>query len=232
MGEAATGELILVVNAGSSSVKCGLYATAGERPTRVAGVHCDIQDDRMRITTLIGDSERIEDLPRTAAASADVPAGNVSPWHTAVAVVLDRAATLAGGRVAAVGHRVVHGGELLARPVVVTPRVLEDLASLVPLAPLHQPQNVAGIRAASAALPKAVQVACFDTAFHHTCPPVATRLAIPRQWHEAGIRRYGFHGLSYESVVCGCRRSRAACPLGRLWPTWGPARACVRSVTA
>ena len=201
MGEAATGELILVVNAGSSSVKCGLYATAGERPTRVAGVHCDIQDDRMRITTLIGDSERIEDLPRTAAASADVPAGNVSPWHTAVAVVLDRAATLAGGRVAVVGHRVVHGGELLARPVVVTPRVLEDLASLVPLAPLHQPQNVAGIRAASAALPKAVQVACFDTAFHHTCPPVATRLAIPRQWHEAGIRRYGFHGLSYESVV-------------------------------
>ena len=79
--------------------------------------------------------------------------------------------------------------------------MLEDLASLVPLAPLHQPQNVAGIRAASAALPKAVQVACFDTAFHHTCPPVATRLAIPRQWHEAGIRRYGFHCLSYESVV-------------------------------
>ena len=206
MGEAATGELILVVNAGSSSVKCGLYATAGERPTRVAGVHCDIQDDRMRITTLIGDSERIEDLPRPAAASADVfagnvPASNVSPWHTAVATVLDRAATLAGDRVAAVGHRVVHGGESLACPVVVTPGVLEDLASLVPLAPLHQPQNVEGIRAAAAALPEAVQVACFDTAFHHTCPPVATRLAIPRQWHEAGIRRYGFHGLSYESVV-------------------------------
>ena len=201
MGEAAAGGRILVVNAGSSSVKCGLYATAGERPTRVAGVHCDIQDDRMRLTTLIGGSERIEDLPRPALASADVSARNVSPWHTALAVVLDRAATLAGGRVAAVGHRVVHGGEFLARPVVVTPRVLEDLASLAPLAPLHQPQNVAGIRAAAAALPEAVQVACFDTAFHHTCPPVATRLAIPRQWHEAGIRRYGFHGLSYESVV-------------------------------
>ena len=184
---------VLVVNAGSSSVKCGLYAATSERPACVAGVHCDIQDDRMRITTLAGGTERIEDLPRPAAAAA--------PWDAARAVVLDRAATLGGGRVAAVGHRVVHGGGRFERPVVVTPEVLGELVALAALAPLHQPQNVAGIRAAARALPEAVQVACFDTAFHHTCPPVATRLAIPRQWHEAGIRRYGFHGLSYESVV-------------------------------
>ena len=181
---------VLVVNAGSSSVKCGLYAATSERPACVAGIHCDIQDDRMRITMLAGGTERIEDLPRPAAAAA--------PWDAALAVVLDRAATLGGGRVAAVGHRVVHGGGRFERPVVVTPEVLGELVALAALAPLHQPQNVAGIRAAARALPEAVQVACFDTAFHHTCPPVATRLAIPRQWHEAGIRRYGFHGLSYE----------------------------------
>jgi acetate kinase len=181
---------LLVLNAGSSSIKCGLYDAAGPRPVRRARVHADLRDDALVLTVEAAGDERVAERLRPAMA-----------WDAAIALVLARATALAGGPIAAVGHRVVHGGGRFERPVVVTPEVLQELAALEPLAPLHQPQNLAGIRAADAALPEAMQVACFDTAFHHTCPPVATRLAIPRAWHDRGIRRYGFHGLSYESVV-------------------------------
>ena len=186
----AAGGRLLVLNAGSSSIKCGLYDGADPRPARLARVHADLRDDALVLTVAAAGAARVAELPRPAAA-----------WEAAIALVLQRAAAVADGPIAAVGHRVVHGGGRFERPVVVTPEVLRELAALEPLAPLHQPQNVAGIRAAAAALPEAIQVACFDTAFHYTCPPVATRLAIPRQWHDRGIRRYGFHGLSYESVV-------------------------------
>jgi acetate kinase len=182
---------LLVLNAGSSSIKCGLYEGAGPRPARLARVHADLRDDALVLTVDGVGDRRVAELPRPAPAA----------WDAALVLVLERAMVLAGGPIAAVGHRVVHGGGRFERPVVVTPEVLGELAALEPLAPLHQPQNLAGIRAAAAALPEAMQVACFDTAFHHTCPPVATRLAIPREWHDRGVRRYGFHGLSYESVV-------------------------------
>jgi acetate kinase len=191
MNPAGAAARLLVLNAGSSSIKCGLYDAAGPRPTPRARMHADLRDDVLVLTVEAAGDERVAELPRPAAAA----------WDTALALVLERAAALAAGPITAVGHRVVHGGGRFDRPVVVTPEVLEALAALEPLAPLHQPQNVAGIRAAAAAFPTAVQVACFDTAFHHTCPPVATRLAIPRVWDDRGIRRYGFHGLSYESVV-------------------------------
>lgn len=184
-------ERVLVLNAGSSSIKCGLYEGAGSRLARRVRIHADLRDDSLVVTVDAGGDSRVAELPRPAAAA----------WDAALRLVLERAAALAAGPIAAVGHRVVHGGGRFERPVVVTPEVLGELAALEPLAPLHQPQNVAGIRAAAAALPDAIQVACFDTAFHHTCPPVATRLAIPQEWHDRGIRRYGFHGLSYESVV-------------------------------
>jgi acetate kinase len=191
MSPGGYGNLLLVLNAGSSSIKCGLYEGAGPRLARRARVHADLRDDSLVLTVEGAGESRVAELlrPETAA------------WEAAIAHVLGRAAEVAAGPIAAVGHRVVHGGGRFEWPVVVTPEVLRELAALEPLAPLHQPQNVAGIRAAAAALPEAVQVACFDTAFHHTCPPVATRLAIPRPWHDRGIRRYGFHGLSYESVV-------------------------------
>jgi len=182
---------VLVVNAGSSSIKCGLYAAGSPRPVRRGRVHADLRDDGLKITIDGGGDGRVAELPWP----------DPSAWDAAITAVLRHVAALAEGPIAAVGHRVVHGGGRFERPVVVTPEILAELAALEPWAPLHQPQNVAGIRAAAAALPDAVQVACFDTAFHHTCPPVATRLAIPRQWHDRGIRRYGFHGLSYESVV-------------------------------
>ncbi|MBZ0124773.1 MAG: acetate kinase, partial [Rhodocyclaceae bacterium] len=104
-------------------------------------------------------------------------------------------------RIVAVGHRVVHGADRYAAPVALSPADVNALAGFVPLAPLHQPYNVAGIRALAALLPEVPQVACFDTAFHMTQPERARRFALPRRLSEAGIKRYGFHGLSYEYIA-------------------------------
>jgi acetate kinase len=108
---------------------------------------------------------------------------------------------LRGHRLRAVGHRVVHGGMRFHDAVRLTPTVLNELAALSPLAPLHQPHNLAPARALARLMPELPQVACFDTAFHATCPEVAQRFALPRELHEAGVRRYGFHGLSYEFIA-------------------------------
>ena len=101
----------------------------------------------------------------------------------------------------AAGHRVVHGGDKYAAPIEVNAEVLKDLDDLCPLAPLHQPHNLAGIHAVLAERPGLSQVACFDTAFHQTQPPIARMFALPRALHDEGIKRYGFHGLSYEYVA-------------------------------
>jgi acetate kinase len=118
---------------------------------------------------------------------------------------------LAGARVDAVGHRVVHGGEAFSAPVVVDDDVLAVLRSLVPLAPLHNPANIDGIEAARQVWPDVPQVAVFDTAFHRTLPPHAYRYAVPTEWYERhGVRRYGFHGTSHAYVA-----RRTAAVLGR-----------------
>lgn len=106
-----------------------------------------------------------------------------------------------GTPVVAVGHRVVHGGTKYAAPVRVDPELIASLTTLVPLAPLHQPHNLAPIQAIAEAAPHIPQVACFDTAFHRGQPPLAQSFAIPRRFTELGVRRYGFHGLSYEYVT-------------------------------
>lgn len=108
---------------------------------------------------------------------------------------------LQGHRVVAVGHRIVHGGADFAHPVVLNDKVLAELATLVPLAPLHQPHNLSPVQALWRQLPGIPQVGCFDTAFHASNPAVATRFALPFALHEAGVRRYGFHGLSYEYIA-------------------------------
>lgn len=108
---------------------------------------------------------------------------------------------LEGREVIAIGHRVVHGGMRFAAPRRVDADLLTELDALCPLAPLHQPHNLAAIHAIAALAPDLPQVACFDTAFHHDKPEVAARLALPRALHEQGIRRYGFHGLSYEYIA-------------------------------
>jgi acetate kinase len=121
---------------------------------------------------------------------------------SAIASVLQKCQTQHGDqKIVAVGHRVVHGGVKYAEPVAVTPEVLAELERLVPLAPLHQPHNLTAIRATIKAMPEVPQVACFDTAFHRTQPEVAQRFGLPRRFTDEGIRRYGFHGLSYEYIA-------------------------------
>ncbi|MFW9615585.1 acetate/propionate family kinase [Aquabacterium sp.] len=104
-------------------------------------------------------------------------------------------------KVVAVGHRIVHGGVAFHEPVVLTPAVVDELAKLIPLAPLHQPHNLAPVRALMKLAPDVPQVGCFDTAFHATNPSVSQRFAVPRELHDAGVQRYGFHGLSYEFIA-------------------------------
>jgi acetate kinase len=106
-----------------------------------------------------------------------------------------------GARVLGVGHRVVHGGARFTGPTVVTPAVLDELAALIPLAPLHQPYNLAAIDAVFRRLPDVPQVACFDTSFHRGQPAVAEVIPLPRELCRSGLQRYGFHGLSYEYIA-------------------------------
>ena len=108
---------------------------------------------------------------------------------------------LGGRQLAALGHRVVHGGMRYSRPARVTPELLVELEALVPLAPLHEPHNLAPIKMALKLNPDLPQVACFDTAFHRTAPEVEQAFALPYSFYEEGIRRYGFHGLSYEYIA-------------------------------
>lgn len=177
----------LVINAGSSSIKAAVYEDG--RPCLEA--HVDNRDDAVRLVV----------NPRDGSDQSQQVAGPCS-WQAALDLLFDHLFTATNpARIAAVGHRIVHGGTHFTAPTVVTPAVLATLDTLVPLAPLHQPQGLAALRTALTRLPNARQVACFDTAFHHTCPPEAMRFAIPRPLHDAGIRRYGFHGLSYESVT-------------------------------
>lgn len=103
--------------------------------------------------------------------------------------------------VIAIGHRIVHGGTEFAGPCLIDEAVLAKLEALCPLAPLHQPHNLAAVRAVARLRPRLPQVACFDTAFHHDMPALASRFALPRAFHDQGIRRYGFHGLSYEYIA-------------------------------
>ncbi|WP_065846091.1 acetate/propionate family kinase [Sphingobium sp. Ndbn-10] len=123
---------------------------------------------------------------------------------------------LEGREVIAIGHRVVHGGMRFATPRRVDAGLLDELDALCPLAPLHQPHNLAAIHAIAVMAPDLPQIACFDTAFHHDKPEVAARLALPRTLHEQGIRRYGFHGLSYEYIAGQLRTIDRALADGRV----------------
>jgi acetate kinase len=195
---------ILALNAGSSSIKFALFASG-----RVRAAHGAIAG--------IGTAPR---FTATAADGTALPGREFPPAATHEAMLgtlLDFVAThLPGAPLAAVGHRVVHGGQAFAAPVRVTPAVLAALDALTPLAPLHQPHNLAPIRALAATNPNLVQVACFDTAFHRSMPPLATRFALPRALHDAGIRRYGFHGLSYAWLAARLRAIAPEVAAGRV----------------
>jgi len=178
---------ILTLNAGSSSIKFGVYE-AGDEPRALASGQIDRLGDEARlILSTEGTPERRD------VAAADHAEG-VSAILEAIRPVLH------GREVAGVGHRVVHGGTEFDAPAELTEAVRARLAELIPLAPLHQPHNLAGVDAAVAAFPQAHQVGCFDTAFHRGHPFVNDTFALPRRFYEEGVRRYGFHGLSYDYI--------------------------------
>jgi acetate kinase len=190
-------DTLLVLNAGSSSIKFQLFALPTDSEAGPAR--------RLR-----GQIEGIGTAhPRLAAADADgrpvvdeaCPPERAADAAGAQEVLGGWLVRHAGAPPAAVGHRVVHGGPDLAAPVLVDDAVLARLEALAPLAPLHQPANLAPIRSIRARDPSLPQVACFDTAFHRGHPEAADRYAIPEALHREGVRRYGFHGLSYEHVA-------------------------------
>ncbi len=203
-------DLILVVNAGSSSIKFSAYSAIGKEEAallfkgQVEGVgaapHMIAKNEKGAIIA----EKR---WPNGAKADHEAVFDSLMGW----------AETQLGGRKAAgVGHRVVHGGTAFAGPVRVDGTVLAKLEALCPLAPLHEPHNLAAIRAIARLAPSLPQVACFDTSFHHGQPPVAQRFALPRELHEAGVRRYGFHGLSYAYIASVLRERAPAIASGRV----------------
>lgn len=187
-------DFALVLNAGSSSLKFCVYQRPASGPWGLAA------------------RGQIEGLGTAPKFSAKDDAGGVLAKDALPDTVRDAASALeslatwlrgrfGGARVVAVGHRVVHGGAKYTGPVIVTPRVIDELRELIPLAPLHQPYNLAAIEAVAARLPGVPQVACFDTSFHRGQPAVAEVVPLPREICAGGVQRYGFHGLSYEYIA-------------------------------
>jgi acetate kinase len=186
--------LILTLNAGSSSLKFAAFAEQEASLERLAAGQVEGlgASASFHVTSVSGESQR------TTLASGQGPADH----DAAVQAILHWLNDAHYGReIVAVGHRVVHGGPDYSEPVLIDDAVMEKLTRLTPLAPLHQPHNLAGVKAARAAFPGIAQVACFDTAFHRSHPFVADTFALPRQYYDEGVRRYGFHGLSYEFIV-------------------------------
>ncbi|OYY03912.1 MAG: acetate kinase [Acidocella sp. 35-58-6] len=186
-------EAILTLNAGSSSIKFALF-TFNHALTNIAhGEMADIGDiPHFSIHGPHGELLLEKSWPHGEALSHEDLLGPVLEW-------VDQ--HLGGTKLAACGHRIVHGGDIFTAPTRLDQTALEKLATLDPLAPLHEPHNIAAIRAALALRPGLPQIGCFDTSFHKTMPAVATRFALPRNLRNEGVRRYGFHGLSYEYIA-------------------------------
>jgi acetate kinase len=183
--------LILALNAGSSSLKFGLFE-AGTLNRRAAGgfenVHgtprLTVKDEN---ATLLVDRSMSQEKPPVETLLGEL-LKYIDPW-------------LSRKPLMAVGHRIVHGGGRFVAPVGISESVLRELDALVPIAPLHQPACLEPVRALRRSHPTLLQVGCFDTAFHHALAPPASRYALPRELEASGIRRYGFHGLSYEFIA-------------------------------
>ncbi|MBV6638544.1 MAG: acetate/propionate family kinase [Mameliella sp.] len=181
----------LVLNAGSSSLKFGLFR--GRHPELVT---------RGQVERIGGAAQlHLRDADGAALADTALPGHAAADHAGALSAVLHEVkGRFPEAEIGVVGHRVVHGGMEFAGPTRITPEVLRALERLEPFAPLHQPHNLAGIRAALREFPEARQVACFDTGFHRNHPFVNDTFALPRAYYEKGVRRYGFHGLSYDYI--------------------------------
>ena len=188
----ATGNsAVLVINCGSSSIKFALFAASRTMPQLFSGA-------LERIGLGPGRFHAKDSLGKALFEQQPTLANHKAALGLVIKAVKQQ---LAGRTLLAVGHRVVHGGANCDCPVPVDLALEDRLRQLVPLAPLHLPHNLAGITAVRELQPDLPQVACFDTSFHRTNPEIAQRFALPAELHEAGIRRYGFHGLSYEYIA-------------------------------
>lgn len=186
-------DALLVVNAGSSSLKFQVFGITEAGLVRQIKGQVGGIGTRPRLQAKSAEGAVLIDRSYEADAVRDLPA--------AIAAARDWLLTLEGFTLRAIGHRVVHGGPDYAAPVLIDAAVLDRLASYQDLAPLHQPNNLAPIRQAMAINPDVPQVACFDTAFHHGHPEEVNCYAMPRHFYDEGVRRYGFHGLSYEYIA-------------------------------
>jgi len=180
------------INAGSSSIKFAVYAERGADLVQTGRGEVDGGGDRPRLLAWAPDGTLAQETALAPGAGYGAQLGAVIEWVES---------HLAPARLAAIGHRVVHGGNAHAGPALVTPALLAELKALAPLAPLHQPHNVAGMEAMAHLHPGLPQVACFDTAFHLGNPRVARLYGLPRAFADEGMLRYGFHGLSYTHIA-------------------------------
>jgi acetate kinase len=195
--------VILTLNAGSSSLKFATFDVAKQSEPdllasgQIEGIGASAKGS---VTTALGETTELDFERPLASVDHTAAIGAILNW-------LKKAGY--DSSVAAVGHRIVHGGPNYAEPVLIDDATLAKLKALVPLAPLHQPHNIAGVEAAIKAFPSTPQVACFDTAFHRGQPFINDTYALPRSFYDEGVRRYGFHGLSYEFIT---RKLRTIAP--------------------
>jgi acetate kinase len=188
-------DFVVVLNAGSSSLKFSIYRRP-ESGTWALGARGQIEG--------IGTAPRFsaKDGSGTRLVDEELDKGVVRDGRSALdALAKWLRSSYGGARVLGVGHRIVHGGPRFAGPTLITPQVLAELQQLIPLAPLHQPHNLAAVEAVSEQLSGVPQVACFDTSFHRGQPAVAELVPLPREIRANGVQRYGFHGLSYEYIA-------------------------------
>ena len=209
-------DAILVLNAGSSSIKFAIFDQRGDGTSSGSGERLRGQidgiGDKPHFKAKTPDGKVVAD---EAVALHEVATGN--PHERALAVLLGFIERFDPSlAVTAFGHRVVHGGPDFAAPLLLDEMTLGALDRFVPLAPLHQPHNLAGVRAALRAFPHALQVACFDTAFHRRQPWVADTFALPRHYYDEGVRRYGFHGLSYDYISRYLQKAHPELARGRV----------------
>ena len=204
-------DAIIVLNAGSSSLKFSIYRTAGEQMDVVARGQIEGLGTTPKFKAKDGAGRQLADEQLAAASSKfghEEAFAHIAEW--AAANYRDELTP------AAVGHRVVHGGLDFAEPTLIDDRVMAKLEQLTPLVPLHQPHNLNGIRAVMKRLPKLPQVACFDTAFHRGRALVTERLGLPDEFFRRGVRRWGFHGLSYEFIAQRFKRLAPDIARGRV----------------
>jgi len=186
-------DALLILNAGSSSLKFSVFLDRDPPEPLLRG----------QLEGLLSEPRFVARQGDSVVGEKEWPSGTRLGHSGAIEYLFTwgRDGPMAGHTLAAAGHRVVHGGVKFTTPVRVNADTLAELEALVPLAPLHQPHNVAAIKAVQERAPHLPQIACFDTAFHRTQPPLAQAFALPRRYAEEGVRRYGFHGLSYEYIA-------------------------------